>query len=94
MVARNQQLWTALQNAGVTEQTELRLDFYYDSAGNQSDAELAEFLRRETDYDVQVGESGNYGVTGATQPTGDPEKLDQWVTWMVLAGHENGRCKF
>lgn len=95
MVARNQQLWTALRDAGVTRETELRLDFFYDSAGRTSDAELAEFLRRETDYDVQLGGGQNYGVTGATQPTTvDAEKLDQWVSWMVLAGHEHGRCKF
>ena len=36
-----------------------------------------------------------YGVTGTTQPTAvDLETLNEWVTWMVLAGHENGNCKF
>jgi len=97
MVANNRQLWAQLQDAGVTEQTELRLDFFYESAGSEGDAELAELLRRETDYDVQIGEGGKkgYGVTGTTQPTAvDVEKLNEWVTWMVLAGYENGRCKF
>jgi hypothetical protein len=95
MIARNQQLWTALQKASMTDQTELRLDFFYDSAGSAADSELGEFLRQETDYDVKAGESTHYGVTGTTQPTLlNPEKLDQWVTWMVLAGYEHGRCKF
>jgi hypothetical protein len=43
MVGRNAQLWIALTEAGVTEAMELRLDFFYDSAGEASDAELAAF---------------------------------------------------
>jgi hypothetical protein len=94
MVARNGQLSEALQQAGVTEATEPRLDFFYDSAGDEADAQLAHFLRSETDYDVQQ-DSEEYGVTGSTQPiTVSRQVLDDWVAWMVLAGHENGRCKF
>jgi hypothetical protein len=94
MVARNAQLWVALTQAGVTDETELRLDFFYDSAGSASDAELAAFLGSETDYEV-LRTSEQYGVTGSTQPTAvSQQKLDDWVAWMVLAGHEHGRCKF
>ena len=87
----------ALQDAGVTEQTELRLDFFYESAGSTGDAQLADLLRRETDYDVQIQDGGKkgYGVTGTTQPTAvDLTTLNEWVTWMVRAGRENGNCKF
>jgi hypothetical protein len=94
MLARNAQLWIALTEAGVTEETELRLDFFYDSAGAAADAELAAFLTSETDYEV-LQTSEQYGVTGSTQPTTvTQQKLDDWVTWMVLAGYEHGRCKF
>jgi len=97
MIARNRLLWAALQDAGVTEQTELRLDFFYESAGSTGDAQLADLLRRETDYDVQIQDGGKkgYGVTGTTQPTAvDLTTLNEWVTWMVRAGRENGNCKF
>jgi hypothetical protein len=94
MVARNAAIWAALTQAGVTEATELRLDFFYDSAGEASDAELAAFLGSETDYEV-VRTSKQYGVTGSTQPTTvTPQILDDWVRWMVLAGYEHGACKF
>ncbi|SRR6266545_1702079 len=94
MVGRNAQLWIALTKAGVTEAMELRLDFFYDSAGEASDAELAAFLESETDYEV-LRTSKQYGVTGSTQPTTvTRQKLDEWVEWMVLAGHEHGQCKF
>ena len=94
MVGRNAQLWTALTQAGVTEAMELRLDFFYDSAGEAGDSELAAFLENETDYEV-LRTSKQYGVTGSTQPTTvTQQKLDEWVEWMVLAGYEHGHCKF
>jgi hypothetical protein len=94
MVGRNAQLWVALTQAGVTEAMELRLDFFYDSAGEASDSELAAFLESETDYEV-LRTSKQYGVTGSTQPTTvTRQKLDEWVEWMVLAGYEHGHCKF
>ncbi len=89
---RNVHMWEALQKHGVTEATELRLDFFYDAPNASAAKQLAEFLREETDYDVAFTEEG---VTGTTQPTTvTPSMLDEWVEWMVLAGYENGRCKF
>ena len=90
--AMNTPTWAALQEHGVTEATELRLDFAYDAPDKESAEQLAAFLRAETDYDV-IADNGS--VTGSTQLTTlSPTILDEWVEWMVLAGYENGWCKF
>lgn len=90
--AMNRQTWQALQSRGVTGETELRLDFAYVAPGLTEAGELAQFIRAETDYDVQADTDS---VSGTTQPTKvTPDVLDEWVTWMVLAGDEHGRCKF
>ena len=89
---RNLHTWEALQKHGVTEATELQLDFSYRVPSASAAKQLAEFLRAETDYDVDFDEEG---VSGTTQPTTvTPSILDAWVEWMVLAGYENGRCTF
>lgn len=89
---RNIHMWEALQKHGVTEASELRLDFFYDAPNPSAAKQLAEFLRKETDYDVEFTEDS---VTGTTQPTTvSPSILDEWVAWMVLAGYEKGRCTF
>lgn len=89
---RNVHTWEALQKHGVTEATELRLDFSYEVPNASAAKQLAEFLRAETDYDVALNEEG---VSGTTQPTTvSPPILDEWVEWMILAGYENGRCMF
>lgn len=88
----NSQTWAALQQHGVTEATELRLDFAYDAPNAGAAEQLADFLRAETDYDMRTD---SRAVTGSTQPTAlSSAILDEWVEWMVLAGYENGRCKF
>jgi hypothetical protein len=90
--AMNRQTWEALQTHGVTEETELRLDFAYLAPGPTEAEDLAAFIRAETDYDVRADKTS---VEGNTQPTFvSPDVLDEWVTWMVLAGHEHGCCKF
>lgn len=76
--------------------------FFYDAPGQAGAEALGEFLRRETDYDVDapgieegVGSEERWSVTGSTQPTVvSLEVLDQWVGWMVAAGAENGGCEF
>ena len=54
----NRQSWPALQQHGVTEETELRLDFFYVAPAEKQARALAEVLQRETDYEVRVGSSG------------------------------------
>jgi hypothetical protein len=88
----NEQSWGALQRLGVTEQTEVCLHFDYQGDDETGNAQLADFLSRETDYDVEVVSNG---VTGSTRPTTvSLEGLNDWVRWMVLAGYEHGGCKF
>ncbi len=91
-LAMNKATWAELQRNGVTEETQLSLDFFYEAPDNESAEALTQFLRDETDYDVR---HDNSSVSGSTQDTTvSQEILDEWVTWMVLAGHEKGRCKF
>jgi hypothetical protein len=88
----NVQTWTSLQDHGVDGETEIRLDFAYEASDRAAAEELAHFLVVETDYEVHTDADR---VTGSTQPTTvSLDMLDQWVEWMILAGHKNGRCKF
>jgi hypothetical protein len=45
----NQQTWAALQQHGVTPDTDLRIDFFYVAPDQQSAESLAKLLRDETD---------------------------------------------
>ena len=91
-LAMNRQTWAALQSQGVTQETELRLDFMYKAAYSEKANALAGFLRAATDYDVRADDAS---VSGTTQATAvGPEILDEWVMWMVLIGYEHGRCQF
>jgi hypothetical protein len=96
----NQQTWVALQKHSVTEDTELRLDFSYNAPNRESAEILRAFLVQETDYEVRVESEGsflrkNWRLEGSTQPTSiSPQILDQWVTWMVIAGKDKGGCDF
>jgi hypothetical protein len=91
-LAMNGNTWQALQANGVDEQTQVRLDFFCDAPESSAADQLAAFLQAETDYEVKAEKRA---VAGSTQPTAiSKEILDQWVEWMVVAGHENGRCKF
>jgi hypothetical protein len=101
-LAMNRQTWQALQSHGVTEQSTLRLDFFYIAPGEQQAQALGRFLQDETDYDVVVTSQGGgllkkkaWVVNGTTQETQvSLAILDQWVEWMVAAGETNGRCEF
>jgi hypothetical protein len=57
-IAMNRQSWQALQSHGVTDGSELRLDFFYMAPGEGQANALAAFLQDETDYDVTVGSAG------------------------------------
>lgn len=53
-LAMNQQSWAALREHGVTEDADLRLDFFYVAPDEPRAKRLAAFLNNETDYDVHV----------------------------------------
>ena len=96
----NPQTWETLKKHGVNEQTALRLDFSYNAPSQEAAELLRAFLYEETDYDVRVESNAPLGqrdwrVEGSTQTTTvSPQILDQWVTWMVIAGKEKGGCDF
>jgi hypothetical protein len=77
----------------------VRLDFAYDAPDKNSAEALKALLQDKTDYEVatQGAESllrKSWTVVGTTKETIiSPEVLDQWVTWMVIAGKEKG-CDF
>src|SRR3954453_10509253 len=81
-----------LRMRGIETDAEGTLGFVY-MAEQPSDAQrLAQFLRAETDYDVETTDDG---VTGSTKPMPvTPEALDEWLAWMIQAGYDYGRCRF
>jgi nucleotide-binding universal stress UspA family protein len=90
--AENAVTWEALIHLGVHDGAELRLEFVYESAGPVSDRMLAEHLHREHRYEIDIAAEG---ITGWTPPMRISRAvLDEWVTQMVLAGHEHGGCAF
>lgn len=98
-LAMNRQTWATLQGHGVDEKTELRLEFSYRAPSRESADHLRLFLEDETDYDVRVESDGlwrkKWRVEGSTQDTTVSQQiLDEWVTWMVIAGKEKGGCEF
>jgi hypothetical protein len=95
----NEETWRALQEHGVDESTNLRLDFSYNARDEASAKSLKTVLEEQTDYEVNIVSDGamfrkKWSVSGSTQPTSvSKEIIDQWVDWMVTAGlHEN--CEF
>jgi hypothetical protein len=95
----NRQTWAALQNHGVTEESQLRLDFSFNAPNRRVADRLCSLLKERTDYNVQVESDGSFlrrrwRVEGNTQHTTiSPAILDQWVTWMVNVGKERA-CDF
>jgi hypothetical protein len=101
-LSMNPQTWATLQEHGVDESSEVRLDFFYVAAGQVEAEALGGFLRDETDFRVDVHSikkgmlsKKQWSVTGSTQPTTvSLDILNQWVGWMVAAGAEHGGCEF
>lgn len=90
--ARNANTWAALQRLGVQEESEIALDFFFQTAGPDADHELAEFLRSATGYQAAVEPDG---VSGRTPPIPlSPIALDEWARAMLYAGFEHGHCLF
>ena len=94
----NEETWARLRARGVSETTDLRLDFSYSAADRPSAESLKNVLAEQTDYDLEIQSAGTFAkrwrVSGSTQPTAISNAiLDQWVDWMVTAGlHQN--CEF
>jgi hypothetical protein len=91
-----------LRELGVTDETQMRLGFIYLAPGEEEAQRLEEFLREQTDYELQTRrrrkgffEHPEWLVVGATQPTAITlETVNAWVEWMVAAGAAEGPCAF
>jgi len=91
-LSKTRATWEELELHGVTDSTELRLDFTYEAPTGEAAGELSAFLRSAIDYDVRADVAS---VTGTTKPSAlSLAVIDDWVAWMVRAGDEHGRCKF
>ena len=86
--AVNRRTWGALALLGVRAGDMLPLHFFFETAGEAADRELAAFLCCETDYDVVIEADG---VTGRTRSMPvSPATLDDWVRGLVVIGHDHG----
>lgn len=87
-LVRTRMTWARLQQHGVTDGSELQLDFFYAAPTNVRATELKRFLEQETDYEMRVtADRDQWILRGHTQPA--PLSLatvEQWVDWMVTAG--------
>jgi len=97
-LARNEKVWLALQDSGISDTTCLQLDFNYFASSEERAEQLILFLRAETDYDVELrsdlSAEGEWLIAGHTQKTTvSKEVLDHWVDWMAATGLANG-CVF
>jgi hypothetical protein len=80
--------WTRLQEHGVSDGAELRLDFFYEAPTNARATDLMRFLERETDYEMRVtADEDQWMLRGRTKPAAlSLAIVEQWVDWMVTAG--------
>ena len=97
----NVETWGRLRQHGVTKATSLRLDFMYEAPTRGAADKLIQLLRGETDYDVSeplasgAASPRSFFVSGTTQDAKvSLDVLNQWVDWMVAAGHQSGGCVF
>lgn len=87
--------WARLQEHGVTDGSELQLDFFYAAPTNAKARELKRFLEEKTDYDIRVtADRDQWILRGHTQRAPlSLAMIEQWAEWMVTAGL-NFECAF
>jgi len=87
-------MWNSLVAHGVTESTQISLDFSYRASSYDRANDLQRFLVEEADYKVRVvAVQERWRVSGTTQPTSVTlPMLEQWVDWMVAAGRQFDCC--
>jgi hypothetical protein len=97
-LAMNEATFAQLKSRGLTPETEVSLEFFYIAASEDDARALADLLQAETDYEVAAhlleDPTPTWVVSGKTTPTTITlQVLDEWVEWMVNAGHQNN-CEF
>jgi len=98
-LAMNEQTWSLLQTHGLTVDSKLRLDFFYNAPTRETAQGLCALIHNKTDYKVRVVSHRRlfrreWGVNGTTQLVSvSLQILNEWVAWMVAAGAEHS-CDF
>jgi hypothetical protein len=100
-LAMNERTWKSLVAGGVTAETILKLDFFFVAPNKVAADSLVFLLNEETDYAVASPRSAGHlwrtqwSVSGSTKETRLTAKfLDEWVSWMVIAGKRSKGCVF
>lgn len=80
--------WAHLQQHGVTDGTDLQLDFSYAAPTNARATELMRFFEYETDYTIRVtADRDQWFLCGYTPRVAlSLAIVEQWVDWMISAG--------
>ncbi len=89
-IERTRGTYLMMREAGYEKDRHVRLRFAYRGAPKERADELAEYLRKQTKYRVEVesDDEVNFIVHGATQPTKlNAASLGRWVYWMYRAGY-------
>ena len=88
-----------LHHAGLTDEQETQLDFFYNAPSEAAAKALAAHLATNDCLDVKVQKSGSFlsrrfSVTGKTHPTPvTAQVLAQWIPWIVVQGMTHD-CEF
>jgi hypothetical protein len=87
--------WARLREHGVTDGSELQLDFFYAAPTNMQATGLKQFLEAESDYELRVtADRDQWILRGHTQRASlTLVMVEQWVEWMVSVGLHFG-CVF
>jgi hypothetical protein len=100
-LAMNAQTWKLLLERGVTTQTNLKLDFFFNAPNRKAAESLISLMNDETDYELSQPRSAGpvwrreWSVSGSTQATKvSLDILNQWVIWMIMVGKRSAGCVF
>jgi hypothetical protein len=89
----------ALRRAGLTDDKEVQIDFFFDAPNESAAQALVAHLSKNECLNLVAKKSGGFlsrkfTVTGKTHPTVvTTQILAQWIPWMVEQGVTHG-CEF
>ena len=89
----------ALRQAGLTDEREVQLDFFFHAGSEASGQALVAHLTNNDCLDLKLEQSGGFlsrkfSVAGKTYPTVvTAQVLAQWIPWIVLQGVTHD-CEF
>jgi hypothetical protein len=89
----------ALHQAGLTNEREVQIEFFFSAPSEASAKALVAHLAKNDCLDLKVEKSGGFlsrrfSVAGKTHPTVvTVQVLAQWIPWIVVQGITHG-CEF